>query len=351
LWFTGQNGIYGRLNPATGAMDVFDAPRGRGPYGISTAPNGDVYYASLAGNYVGHINLDTGQATVLEPPTRNQGARRVWPDSQGRIWVSEWNVGQVAVYDPISTQWREWKLPGTRPSAYAVYVDENDIVWLSDFASNSLVRFDVTTERFDSFALPSQPSNVRQLLGRPGELWAPESAGDQLVVIRNSAPPVIGDFDRNGVLDAGDIDLLTAQVISGEGSVLFDLDANGTVDRQDRHLWVNELRRTYFGDSNLDGQFDTGDLVTVFQVGQYEDQLPGNSSWASGDWNGDSEFDTEDFVFVFQFDAFERGPRARPVSVSEPHTCGLLIVGSLSLIALGKLRCAGSEERRSGRPV
>src|ERR1700738_3873447 len=31
LWFTGQNGIYGRLDPKTGAMAVFDAPRGTGP--------------------------------------------------------------------------------------------------------------------------------------------------------------------------------------------------------------------------------------------------------------------------------------------------------------------------------
>ncbi|MGL4289636.1 MAG: lyase, partial [Phreatobacter sp.] len=35
LWFTGQNGIYGRFEPATARMDVFDAPRGRGAYGMT----------------------------------------------------------------------------------------------------------------------------------------------------------------------------------------------------------------------------------------------------------------------------------------------------------------------------
>jgi streptogramin lyase len=50
LWFTGQNGVYGRLNPSTRAVDVFTAPRGRGPYGIATTPRGEVYYASLAGS-------------------------------------------------------------------------------------------------------------------------------------------------------------------------------------------------------------------------------------------------------------------------------------------------------------
>ena len=48
VWFTGQSGYYGRLVPATGDMKVWKAPRGNGPYGITTTPRGDVYYASLA---------------------------------------------------------------------------------------------------------------------------------------------------------------------------------------------------------------------------------------------------------------------------------------------------------------
>ena len=184
LWFTGQNGIYGRLDPRTGAMDVFDAPRVRGPYGITTNSNGNVYYASLAGTYVGRINLESGQVTVLDPPTPNQGARRVWSDSQGKIWVSQWSAGQAAVYDPFTDEWREWKLPGSEPRAYAVYVDERDMVWISDFGSNAVVRFDPRNEQFETFQLPNNPSNVRQILGRPGEVWLPESAADQLVVIR-----------------------------------------------------------------------------------------------------------------------------------------------------------------------
>ena len=35
LWFTGQTGVYGRLDPGSRTVEVFDAPRGRGPYGIT----------------------------------------------------------------------------------------------------------------------------------------------------------------------------------------------------------------------------------------------------------------------------------------------------------------------------
>lgn len=184
LWFTGQSGVYGRLDPKTGEMQVFDAPKGRGPYGIAVTPSGQVYYASLAGSHVARIDIASGQATVLEPPTQGQGARRVWADSKGRLWVSEWNAGKLAMHDPATGAWQEWPLPGKGPKAYAVYVDDKDKVWASDFTANTLVRFDPETEKFDSVKLPGDAADVRQILGRPGEVWGAASALDQIVVVR-----------------------------------------------------------------------------------------------------------------------------------------------------------------------
>jgi virginiamycin B lyase len=185
LWFTGQNGIYGRLDPKQGQVEVFEAPRGRGPYGIDATPEGEVWYASLAGNHIARIDFSTGAAEIVEPPTPGQGARRVWSDSKGRLWVSEWNSGQVSRYDPAERSWKSWRLPGERPKAYAVYVDERDRVWLTDFGANAIVRFDPETERFTAFASDRPNANVRQLLGREGEVWGAESGTDRLVVIRD----------------------------------------------------------------------------------------------------------------------------------------------------------------------
>ena len=184
IWFTGQSGVYGRLDPRTGAMEVWDAPRGRGPYGIATTPDGAVYYASLAGSHIARVDLDTGAVTVIEPPTKDQGARRVWSDSRSRIWVSEWNSGNVSRYDPATGAWKTWKLPGDNPRAYAVYVDDKDMVWLSDWGANAMVRFDPATEKFAAFPSDKRGANVRQILGRPGEVWAPESGTARLVVYR-----------------------------------------------------------------------------------------------------------------------------------------------------------------------
>jgi virginiamycin B lyase len=182
LWFTGQSGIYGNVDPKSAKVRVFRAPRGEGPYGITTTPSGVVYYASLAGSYLGRIDVRTGKATVLRPPTAGQGARRAWSDSRGRIWISEWNAGKVGMYDPARKRWREWRVPGSNPMIYAVFVDDRDKVWLSDFGANALVRFDPVTARFTVVDLPSADAAVRQIHGRPGEVWGAESGTDKLVV-------------------------------------------------------------------------------------------------------------------------------------------------------------------------
>ena len=59
------------------------------------------------------------------------------------------------------------------------------------------------------------------------------------------------------------------------------------------------------GDSNGDGRFDSEDLVHVFQIGEYDDSVTGNSTFADGDWNGDGDFDSEDFVFAFQLGGYQ----------------------------------------------
>jgi virginiamycin B lyase len=191
VWFTGQNGIVGRLDPATQPpgtlLEPVSAPRGQGPYGIDVTPDGDVYFASLAGNYLGRVvpGVDGSfSLDEIEPPTPNQGTRRVWSDSNGVLWTSQWNAGQVGRYDPETGEWTEWRLPGDSPQTYSVYVDERDDVWLSDFGANALVRFDPDTETFVAVSLPHADARVRQMLGRPGEVWGAESGADALVVVR-----------------------------------------------------------------------------------------------------------------------------------------------------------------------
>ncbi len=157
---------------------------------------------------------------------------------------------------------------------------------------------------------------------------------DELEQVRlaNLLPLLEGDFNGDGVLDASDIDALSAEVRGGMNPPLYDVTGDNLVNDDDRDRWVNELKFTYFGDADLNGEFGSADMVQVFQRGQFEDGIPLNSGWADGDWNGDGDFDSADFVTAFQQGGYEMGPRMAVQAVPEPAGWMLLALGWMSLV-------------------
>jgi len=109
------------------------------------------------------------------------------------------------------------------------------------------------------------------------------------------------------VVDARDIDVLAAAIRTESSEPRFDLNASGRVDADDHRFLIENVLDTSAGDANLDGFFDTADLVAIFQAGQYEDAIVGNSGWATGDWDGDGDFTTSDLVAAFQTGRYELG--------------------------------------------
>ena len=146
-----------------------------------------------------------------------------------------------------------------------------------------------------------------------------------------------GDFNRDGMVDILDIDLLSAEIQSAAGDAAFDLDGNGTVDAQDLTALVEGPMNTYVGDSNLDGEFNSTDFVVVFTAGEYENTVAGDSTWATGDWNADGEFNSSDLVSAFTQGGYEGGRRGAAAAVPEP-TGGVLVVLSsvLAVLAVGR---------------
>lgn len=148
----------------------------------------------------------------------------------------------------------------------------------------------------------------------------------------------VGDLDVDGELDADDIDMLSSMVGAPEFPYEFDLDDDGRLTNEDRFHWVHDIKNTWFGDSNLDGEFNSRDFVEVFQAGEYEDDIPGNSTWATGDWNGDQEFDSVDFVVAFQDGGFEMGPRDAARAVPEPSGVILLTLAVVGFATQSRRR-------------
>ncbi|MCA9196422.1 MAG: hypothetical protein KDA87_02750 [Planctomycetales bacterium] len=110
------------------------------------------------------------------------------------------------------------------------------------------------------------------------------------------------DLNDDGVLSVDDIDRF-CEALHGEDRS-FDFSGDGQIDSHDLTAVVEALLQTSIGDVNLDGVFNSNDLVLLFQTAKFEDEQPNNSSWADGDWNCDGDFNSNDLVFAFQRNAY-----------------------------------------------
>lgn len=140
-----------------------------------------------------------------------------------------------------------------------------------------------------------------------------------------------GDLNGDGQLTAADIDELSAAVRDQLMDERFDMNLDGTVNGTDRTVWVEQIRRTFFGDANLDGEFNSDDLLEVFSAGEYADATDGNSTWATGDFDGDADFTPDDLIEALSGGGYEMGRRG-VAAVPEPSTLSLLLLAMLALV-------------------
>ncbi len=235
------------------------------------------------------VGKDDWQLTI-----RNAGGNLVFgPSGEGGAWKGD-GVGSEEVGSlegPLPTP----EVPVNLQTWQAIGPDS---VLYDDSSSSSFGGSNVSYDRVSGKFTPEQDlSALRAVIGTPSPS---------------------GDFNNDGLLSSTDIDLLTAAVRAGSTDTKFDLNKNSTVDAQDRTVWVESLKKTYFGDADLDGQFNSTDLIAVLSAGQYEDAVSQNSTWATGDWDGDAEFTTSDLVAALQGGGYDAGPRAAVSAVPEP---------------------------------
>ncbi len=153
---------------------------------------------------------------------------------------------------------------------------------------------------------------------------------------------ILGDFDVSRSLDISDIDRLATAVRQSESLTAYDLTGDDVFAADDLRYWTTQLANTWTGDVNLDGEFNSNDLVAVFQAGKYETRQV--ASWREGDWTGDGIFTTADFVIAFEDGAYDNGRRLATQTVPESSTLSIIVIALVGLSSI-------IPQRRSRFPV
>lgn len=131
---------------------------------------------------------------------------------------------------------------------------------------------------FDSLSLPSAFA------------WA-VNYGSNSVTLQITGISMFGDFNQDGTLDCGDINLLVGAVASGSTSGNYDVNADGQVNVQDVYAWITTVKGTLVGDANLDFVVDGQDFIAW-----NNNKFTSRAEWCSGDFNADGVVDGQDFI-------------------------------------------------------
>jgi len=148
--------------------------------------------------------------------------------------------------------------------------------------------------------------------------------------------PFLNRFgDHESPLTARDLIMVTREVASGRARGELDHDSSSGVDT-DELIQFLQSEDVSVGDADLDGVFNSSDLVALFQLDYFETSA--EADWSTGDFNGDRRFSTKDLVMAFVAGDFDRssGPDVR--TVPEPSTIGSVIIAlSVILLHMGRI--------------
>jgi virginiamycin B lyase len=191
LWFTMQmSDMVGRILPSTGEVKVERVPTPRSqPYGIRINSKGEPWFVELTAGRIGQI--DAADLTVREYPLPHAGSmpRRIGITSDDMVWYTDYGRGYLGRLDPKTKQVTEWATPSganADSQPYAITTVGN-IVWYVETGVNPniLVRFDPSSQHFQSWPIPSGGGVVRHMVtAQDGTLWLACSGVDRIARVQ-----------------------------------------------------------------------------------------------------------------------------------------------------------------------
>jgi len=137
------------------------------PYGIDVNPkDGSIWYAKLYANKIGRIDPKTMAITEYDTPMK--GPRRPRFDNNGVLWIPAFDEGGLMRFDTTSQTFETMKLPGLAPgeyeTPYALNVErKSGEVWITANNADRVLRYMPATKRFQSYPSPTRVTFLRDM--------------------------------------------------------------------------------------------------------------------------------------------------------------------------------------------
>ena len=188
IWFTGNHaGLVGKLDPRSGDVSEYRMPdaKVRDPHSLAIAPDGIVWFTAQQSNAVGRIDPKTGEVRLVQAPTPRSRPYGILINSKGVPTLCLFGTNKLAAIDPRTMEIREYTLPNAASRPRRIALTPDDAIWYADYSRGYLGRFDPATGAHKEWASPSGPRSAPYgIVFAKGAIWYNESFAKPNTIVR-----------------------------------------------------------------------------------------------------------------------------------------------------------------------
>jgi virginiamycin B lyase len=178
-WYTGnKNGSVGKLDPATGKITVYQMPdpNAKDPHTLIFDKKGIAFFTLQNSNMVGRLNPETGDIKLITVPVHDSKPYGIKVDAEGAIWFSCNGAPCLFKMDPVTMELREYKLPLGGTTVRRLDIAEDGMIWYVNSGKGRIGRLDPKTGQATEWDSPSGPrSHPYAIVVMNGAVWYNES--------------------------------------------------------------------------------------------------------------------------------------------------------------------------------
>lgn len=171
VFFAGQAGNYvGHLNPRSGEFKRYELDPNTNPHTVIVDKDGMVWFAGNRNAMIG--KLDPRDGTITRYPMPDPSVRdphTMHFDAKGNIWFTAQNSDAVG-YLNVSTGDIRLVKTGERTRPYGIELNSKGVVWVNLFGTNKIGKIDPNTFQLTTYDLPHERARGRRIAITPDDV-------------------------------------------------------------------------------------------------------------------------------------------------------------------------------------
>jgi virginiamycin B lyase len=188
IWFTGNNSaLIGKLDPVSGTVTEYPMPdaKAKDPHTLNFDQSGILWFTVQQSNMVGRLDPATGEIKLVTSPTPKSRPYGIKINSKGVPVFVEFGTNKIATIDPKTMAITEYLLPNADARPRRLAIGPDDMVWYVDFSRGYLGKLDLATGTVKEWPSPSGPkSEPYGIVFTKGAVWYSESAAKPNTMVR-----------------------------------------------------------------------------------------------------------------------------------------------------------------------